>query len=238
MRGGVGLGLVVCAWLLLIGEASAASRSYPPPVKSCGSIENGSVRLAVGIDETNGGLMVACPTARVTMSLYLARAHATKWPEGDVGRTLDVVSAGRKFTCYTSRPDRVGWDYHCNLFPFDPEGDPDRRCRCWPTGAPLHAEAFRAPLRPRMRNRARGVFVNARPAQRCVTGRRLRPIWPSCEGRPRPLHIAHDPGVPPLVEGLTVHESDAGSNPAPRGPGQTKARRKAGLRVPRLHCPR
>jgi hypothetical protein len=72
-------------------------------------------RIAVDVDETNGGAMVSCVVARATMTTYLARAGATHWPKGDTGRTLDVIRAGEKFTCYTSRPDRVGWDYHCNL---------------------------------------------------------------------------------------------------------------------------
>ena len=47
-----------------------------------------------------------------------------------------------------------------------------------------------------------------------------------------PVHLGYDPGVPQLVEGLTVHERHAGSNPAPGVQDKTKARLTAGLRVP------
>ena len=63
----------------------------------------------------------------------------------------------------------------------------------------------------------------------------------SAPGRVSKSHLAlrslgrdtswHGPGVAQLVEQPTVHWTDAGSNPAPGGPGHSKARRKAGLRV-------
>jgi hypothetical protein len=46
------------------------------------------------------------------MSRYLVRADSSRWTRGS-GRNVDLVYAKLPFSCYTSRPDRVGWDFHC-----------------------------------------------------------------------------------------------------------------------------
>jgi hypothetical protein len=95
--------------------AQAATRSFPPPVKACGSITNGTSRIAVDIDEADGGAMVSCAVARPAMATYLRKAGARRWPRADTGRSLDFVYARKHFACYTSRPDRIGWDFHCSF---------------------------------------------------------------------------------------------------------------------------
>jgi hypothetical protein len=109
---------MLCALLCAVAlpsPAQAARRSLPPPVKACGSIANGGSRIAVDIDETDGGAMVSCAVARVTMATYLRKAQARRWTRTQAGRSLDFVYGGRRFACYTSRPDRVGWDFHCSF---------------------------------------------------------------------------------------------------------------------------
>jgi len=107
-------------WALVCGTglplaAHAAVRSFPPPVKACGSILSGSKRIAVDVDEADGGAMVSCAVASGTMATYLRKARARRWPRAQTGRSLDFVYAHRRFACYTSRPDRIGWDYHCSF---------------------------------------------------------------------------------------------------------------------------
>jgi len=106
--------IVACAGSFPVG-ADAGGRSFPPPVKACGSIANGGARIAVDVDEADGGAMVSCAVARATMSTYLRKARARRWTRTQAGRSLDFVFGGRRFACYTSRPDRVGWDYHCSF---------------------------------------------------------------------------------------------------------------------------
>jgi hypothetical protein len=109
---------MLCALLCAVAlpsPAQAVTRSFPPPVKACGSIANGGSRIAVDIDEADGGAMVSCTVARGTMAAYLRKARARRWTTTQTGRSLDFVYGGRRFACYTSRPDRVGWDYHCSF---------------------------------------------------------------------------------------------------------------------------
>ena len=104
---------VSIAAALCAGAASATTDSYPPPLRSCGSIQHGTKRLAVDIAEAGGGATVSCVIARGAMSRYLEKAGARRWPV-DSGRNLNFVYARVLFSCYTSRPDRVGWDFHCS----------------------------------------------------------------------------------------------------------------------------
>ena len=106
---------LTCVLALPCAAASAATRSYPPPVKTCGTIAAGAKSIAVDIDEADGGATMPCAVARGTMATYLRKARARRWPRTNSGRSLDFVYARRHFACYTSRRDGVGWDYHCSF---------------------------------------------------------------------------------------------------------------------------
>jgi hypothetical protein len=92
--------------------STVARASYPPPVRACGSIYYRSNRVAVDLAEVGGGGTLTCSAARGAMALYLRRAAVRSWPAGS-GRNLSLTYAMRKFECYTSRRDGLGWDYHC-----------------------------------------------------------------------------------------------------------------------------
>ena len=74
------------------------------PVKACGSISLGGRRLRVDI--AGGEPRVTCATARAVMRRFVATAK-------DDLRARDVRYNGRVWGCYRSRPDGVGWDFHC-----------------------------------------------------------------------------------------------------------------------------
>jgi hypothetical protein len=71
--------------------------------RSCGSIRVRGKQVAVDIDE--GRLPLTCDAARAVMSRYLGRRNV---------RYGTVRYGTRTFECYKSRPDGVGWDYHCS----------------------------------------------------------------------------------------------------------------------------
>jgi hypothetical protein len=74
-------------------------------VKACGTIT--ALGTTLNVDIAEGHLRTTCRQARHVMETYLTR---TDGAEG--GRDIKI---GRKtWGCYTSRPDGVGWDYHCN----------------------------------------------------------------------------------------------------------------------------
>jgi hypothetical protein len=86
---------LVLTWLRT-GESSRIRRS-------CGSIHARRKQVAVDIDE--GRLPLTCDAARAVMRHYLGYR---------VVRYGSVRYATRTFECYKSRPDGVGWDYHCS----------------------------------------------------------------------------------------------------------------------------
>jgi hypothetical protein len=102
-------------------DAGHATASYPRPVRPCGTIPNGGKALAVDIDEVGGGMKLSCSVARRVMIRYLAIARRHRWP-GGTGSARSLIYTGLRFDCYKSRPDGVGWDYHCNTSNFS-KGD-------------------------------------------------------------------------------------------------------------------
>jgi len=103
------LGLVIVA----ASAACPASASYPKPVRACGSVISEAKVVAVDVDEVGGGFRLGCRVARQVMNRYLAVARRHTWP-GGTGSFRRITQTGLHFGCYKSRPDGVGWDYHCN----------------------------------------------------------------------------------------------------------------------------
>jgi hypothetical protein len=99
--------------VVAVSAASPALATYPKPVRACGSLVAGARVVAVDIDEVGGGFSLTCPVAQQVMRRYLAIARQHAWPGGAWSfRRIKLQSLG--FDCYKSRPDGVGWDYHCN----------------------------------------------------------------------------------------------------------------------------
>jgi hypothetical protein len=74
------------------------------PVKQCGSISVPRRRLRVDI--AGGEPRMPCATVRAVMLRFVRSARAGL-------RARDVRHGGRLWSCYRSRPDGVGWDFHC-----------------------------------------------------------------------------------------------------------------------------
>lgn len=70
--------------------------------RSCGFIRALGRRIAIDIAE--GRFPLTCGAARFVMSRYLSRRFV---------RYGTLRYASLTFECYQSRPDGVGWDYHC-----------------------------------------------------------------------------------------------------------------------------
>jgi hypothetical protein len=86
----------------IAGTSPASNRSF---VKACGTIN--AVGRTLNVDIAEGHLRTTCREARHVMSTYLVRSSGT---EGS--RRIKLGS--KTWGCYKSRPDGVGWDYHCN----------------------------------------------------------------------------------------------------------------------------
>jgi len=92
--------LVVLAVATL--PTTSQADSQPSSVKDCGSIQALGKRLAVDI--ARGRFPLSCESARRVIRRYLGRG----------GRRYDILAyEGMVFHCYRSRPDGLGWDYHC-----------------------------------------------------------------------------------------------------------------------------
>jgi hypothetical protein len=78
----------------------------PPIVKACGAISVGGRHMRVDIPEaTNMG--ADCSAARTVMRRFVRRLPP-------VLGNGSVRYQGRRFSCYRSRLDGEGWDYHCS----------------------------------------------------------------------------------------------------------------------------
>ena len=101
--------------VLILAAASAwsAAASYPRPERACGAILSGGQSVAIDIDEVGGRMKLSCTAARGVMGRYLAIARRHQWPPGGPESVRSFAYEGRRFVCYKSRPDGVGWDYHC-----------------------------------------------------------------------------------------------------------------------------
>lgn len=79
--------------------------------KGCGFIRARGRKVAVDVAE--GRFPLTCSAARTVMSRYLARPFVLH----------GTVRQGRlTFECRTSRPDGVGWDYHCSYSRYTAAG--------------------------------------------------------------------------------------------------------------------
>jgi hypothetical protein len=74
------------------------------PIEQCGSISVAGRRLRVDIAE--GDPLVPCTTARALMRRFIRTGN-------DDVRAREMRYSGRLYGCYRSRPDGVGWDFHC-----------------------------------------------------------------------------------------------------------------------------
>lgn len=88
---------------------SPAEASAAPVQKACGSIHAINRHLRVDVERTprRHRLHTGCHMARGVARRYLHRSHGRNV-------TLDVHYRSRKYTCYKSRDDGVGWDYNCS----------------------------------------------------------------------------------------------------------------------------
>lgn len=112
--------LVVAAAALSFATAEAHGpgqrMAAAPIVKACGKIHARGRVLRVDITEAwglgSGGARALrrCGTARGVIHRFLR--HAQLEYRGPNSST--VRYRGRRFSCYTSRPDGEGWDFHCN----------------------------------------------------------------------------------------------------------------------------
>ncbi|HWI71881.1 MAG TPA: hypothetical protein VNT55_08000 [Baekduia sp.] len=87
------------------GHPSPAHAAASPPkgfIRACGTIQIGKRSPRVDIAEGNGKL-VTCAQARGVGRTFL-RSHRSR---------KSFQQSGRKWSCYKSRPDGVGWDYNC-----------------------------------------------------------------------------------------------------------------------------
>jgi hypothetical protein len=96
-----------------VASSPVASISVRPPLlKPCGAIDAKGRRQQVDITEARGRVPRRCGTARTVMRRYLRKA-----PSSYTGPNNDRVTVrGRTYSCYVSRPDGEGWNYHCNWF--------------------------------------------------------------------------------------------------------------------------
>jgi hypothetical protein len=81
-------------------------REKPPIVKACGGIHVAGKHMRVDIPEAMN-MRPDCSTARTVMRRFVRRSPP---PMGDGS----VRYGGRRYSCYRSRPDGEGWDYHCS----------------------------------------------------------------------------------------------------------------------------
>jgi hypothetical protein len=108
---GVGLSLAVV--LPVSGTLPTASAGVRPPiVKACGTIHAKGHKQRVDITESHGHVSHSCSAARAVMRRFLRRAPATYTGPN----SAQVNFRGKAFSCYVSRPDGEGWNYHCNWF--------------------------------------------------------------------------------------------------------------------------
>jgi hypothetical protein len=88
------------------GSVSVAA-TRPPIAKACGSIVVHGSRLQVDITEVIGLPARGCPRAKTVMQRFVR----TSPPVMGNGQ---VRVGGKTYSCYRSRLDGEGWDYHCN----------------------------------------------------------------------------------------------------------------------------
>jgi hypothetical protein len=93
--------IVMVACLTLVVTSGVGATARPPGfVRACGAIKAHARHLRVDIGEGDGSL-VSCAHARRVMRRFL---HT---------RDSEFRMFGRRWSCYKSRPDGQGWDYHC-----------------------------------------------------------------------------------------------------------------------------
>jgi hypothetical protein len=103
---GLAIAIIAVACVSLAGSASA-SATRPPIAKACGSILVHGSRLRVDITEVIGLPARGCPRAKTVMQKFV-RTSPPVMGDGQ------VHVGGKTYSCYRSRLDGEGWDYHCN----------------------------------------------------------------------------------------------------------------------------
>src|SRR6476646_4202578 len=91
-----------------LGSAGVAAE-VPSIAKACRGIEVSGRQLRVDITEERGRPRGHCATARAVMRRFLRTNPVYEGPNGE-----QIRFGGRIYSCYASRPDGEGWDYHCN----------------------------------------------------------------------------------------------------------------------------
>jgi hypothetical protein len=88
------------------GQTQQVATGEPPPiVKTCGQIS--TLGRTLDVDIAEGRMPIKCRRARHVMKVYLARSKGAKG-------TRRVKVGSKVWDCYGSRPDGVGWDFHCS----------------------------------------------------------------------------------------------------------------------------
>lgn len=104
--------VAVAVLLCAVGVTVAAAGSRPPLVKACGAIHAKGRKQRVDIAEAHGHVSHSCSAARAVMRRFVRRARAAYTGPN----STQVNFRGKTFSCYVSRPDGEGWNYHCNWF--------------------------------------------------------------------------------------------------------------------------
>lgn len=107
---GLAIAIVAVACTSLAGSVSAAA-TRPPLARACGSIVANGSRLQVDITEVIGLPARGCPRAKTVMRRFIS----TSPPVMGNGQ---VRVGGKTYSCYRSRLDGEGWDYHCSWSSF------------------------------------------------------------------------------------------------------------------------
>jgi hypothetical protein len=107
-----GVVFALAALLCVVGAAVTSADPRPQLVKACGAIHAKGHEQKVDVTETRGRVSHSCRAARAVMRRFLRRAPATYTGPNNA----EVNFRGKIYSCYVSRPDGEGWDYHCNWF--------------------------------------------------------------------------------------------------------------------------
>jgi hypothetical protein len=99
---------VVIALFVGLSTVPASAAARPRIDKACRSVHANGHKLRVDLEHVSRRHRwhTSCFTARRVARKYLRGPHGTE--NAHVG--------GRKYTCYKSRADGVGWKYNCSAF--------------------------------------------------------------------------------------------------------------------------
>jgi hypothetical protein len=108
-RSAAALVALAAALATLAALAGTATAGVPSIAKACRSIAVSGRQLRVDITEEHGRPRARCATARAVMRRFLRTDPVYAGPNNE-----QIRFGARTYSCYASRPDGEGWDYHCN----------------------------------------------------------------------------------------------------------------------------